>query len=334
MSSMREALMTEFVIITANDIHISDNGPRSRIDNFKETVLDKIEQMCMACNKLNADAAIIAGDLFNLKNPTRNSHNLNQELIRAFGQFECPIYMIEGNHDLTANRLESLEDQPLGVLFADKTLIQLREEIIEKNGVKISLVGVPYIEGLDLNTLQIPDKGDCVSQICAMHLYAGLKGGMLYKERLYGYDELGVFSPDIFVLGHYHIDQGIYQENGKYFINIGSMTRGTLSEEDIDHNPQIGFIKINVENNKPIYTLRSINLKVKMAADIFDLERREQEDQENEEMKLFVEKLASEAVEESANNNTQSINDLIGAMDMAKIVRDRVIYFMQEASVK
>ena len=76
--------MTEFTIITVNDIHISDNGPRSRIDDFKEAVLGKLNQMCMACNKLNADAAIIAGDLFNLKNPARNSHNLNQELIKIF----------------------------------------------------------------------------------------------------------------------------------------------------------------------------------------------------------------------------------------------------------
>ncbi len=326
--------MTEFIIITANDIHISDNGPRSRTDDFKETVLGKISQMCVACNKLNADAAIIAGDLFNLKNPTRNSHNLNIELIRAFGKFNCPIYMIEGNHDITANRLESIAEQPLGVLFADGTLRQLREEVLEKDGVKISLVGVPYTEGLDLDTLQIPDKGDCVSQICAMHLNAGLKGGMLFKERLYGYDELGKFSPDIFVLGHYHIDQGIYLDQKKFFINIGSMTRGALSEEDIDHNPQIGFIKIRVEDGVPSYLVRSINLKVKPAADIFDLVKRKQIEQENEEMKLFVEKLASEAVEESVDDKSKSIDELIDAMDMAKIVRDRVLYFIQEASVK
>jgi len=326
--------MTEFTVITANDIHISDNGPRSRVDDFKDTVLGKLNQMCMACNKLNADAAIIAGDLFNLKNPTRNSHNLNQELIKVFQQFQCPVYMIEGNHDLMANRLESLSEQPLGVLFADRTLIQLRDEVIEKDGVKISLVGVPYVEKLDLDMLELPDKGDCVSQICAMHLYAGLKGGMLFKERLYGYDELGKFSPDVFILGHYHIDQGIYEENSKYFINIGSMTRGTLSDEDIDHNPQIGYIKIAVEDGVPTYALRSINLKVKPASEVFDLVKREQEEQEKEEIKLFVEKLATEAVEETAADKEKSINDLIGTMDMAKEVRDRVLYFIQEASVK
>ncbi len=326
--------MTEFTIITANDIHISDNGPRSRVDNFKETVLGKIAQMRMAASKLNADAVIIAGDLFNLKNPARNSHNLNIELIEVFKQFSCPIYMIEGNHDLTGNRLESIDDQPLGVLFKDETLIQLRNEILEKDGVKISLVGVPYEEGLDLETLEIPEKGDCVCQVCAMHLYAGLKGGMLFKDRLYGYDELEKFSPDIFVLGHYHIDQGIHEQNGKYFINIGSFTRGTLSDEDIDHNPQIGYIKIAVDEGEVTYALRSINLKVKPSSEVFDLVKREQEKQENKEIELFVEKLASEVVEETATDKEKSINDLIDSMSIVKEVRDRALYFIQEASVK
>ena len=163
--------MTEFVIITANDIHISDNGPRSRKDKFKSTVLDKIDQMGMACRKLNADAAIIAGDLYNLKEPVKNSHNLNRELINVFNNFSCPIYMIEGNHDLSANQIESLSDQPLGVLFANKTLIQLRHNIIEKDGVKISLVGLPYTEEPEIATFNLPEKGDCITQICALHLF-------------------------------------------------------------------------------------------------------------------------------------------------------------------
>ncbi|GAH10775.1 unnamed protein product, partial [marine sediment metagenome] len=118
---------------------------------------------------------------------------------------------------------------------------------------------------------------------------------------------------------------------GKYFVNIGSLARGALSEEDIDHNPQIGFIKITVEDNKPVYTLRSINLKVKPASEVFDLVRREQEDLEKKEMILFVEKLATEAVEESVDS-AKTIDELLVTMDMAKIVRDRVLYFIQEAA--
>ena len=162
--------MIEFTFITANDIHISDLNPRSRKDNFKESVLDKIEQIRVACNKLKADALLIAGDLFNFKAPTKNSHGLVRELIEVFKTFKCPIYMIPGNHDITGNNLESLNSQPLGVLFASETVINLTHKVLDKKGVKISLVGIPYTEDLDLDTVVIPPKGDCIAQICLMHI--------------------------------------------------------------------------------------------------------------------------------------------------------------------
>jgi DNA repair exonuclease SbcCD nuclease subunit len=288
----------------------------------------------MASSKLNADAVLFAGDLYNLKNPARNSHNLNQELIKEFKKFPCPIYMIEGNHDLTANKLESLEEQPLGVLFADQTLIQLREKILEKDGFRVSLIGIPYTDELDLQSLKIPDKADSVAQICLMHIYASLKSGNLFRERLYGYDEIEKLPPDIFVLGHYHIDQGIYEQNGKHFINIGSMSRGTIADEDILHHPQIGFIKIAIDDDKKVTkTIRSIKLKIKPAAEIFDLVKKEEEKKESTEIQLFIEKLASEEVKLSAENKND-IEGIIDTMDVAKIVKDKVLYFIQEATSK
>jgi DNA repair exonuclease SbcCD nuclease subunit len=324
--------VTDFTFITASDLHISDSGPRARIDDFKETLLGKLSQMRMACSKLNADAVLFAGDLYNLKSPARNSHKLNQDLIKEFKKFPCPIYMIEGNHDLTANRLESLDEQPLGVLFADQTLIQLREKVLEKDGIKVSLIGIPYTDDLNLSTLKIPDKADSVIQICLMHIYAGLKSSMLFREKIYGYDELEKLSPDIFVLGHYHIDQGVYVQGGKTFINIGSMSRGTIAEEDLSHHPQIGFIKISVDDDKKVTrTVRAIKLKIKPAAEIFDLVKKDEEKKENTEIQQFIEKLASEEVRLSEENK-DDVEKIIDAMNVAKAVKDKVLYFIQEAT--
>lgn len=324
---------TEFVFITANDIHISDKNPRSRIDNFKETVLNKLSQMRMACNKLNADGAIIAGDLYNIKIPTKNSHNFNKFFVKEFNQFKCPIYMIEGNHDLTSGRLDSIEEQPLGVLFEDGTLKQLRHEIIEKEGAKVSLVGIPFSENLELSELKIPPKDDCVTQICAMHLYASLKGGVLFENRLYGYDELSELSPDIFVLGHYHIDQGVHKEGGKHYINIGSLSRGTLAEDDINHHPQVGFIKINVKDNNPTYNIKSIRLNVKPANEVFDLEKKKEIEKEKQEIDFFVDKLAAETSAEDIKNS-DTIDSLIEKMDITKEVKNRVLNLIEEAAAK
>jgi len=322
--------MPDFIFITANDIHISDNGPRSRTDDFKKTVLGKIGQIGLAANKLNADATLISGDLFNLKNPAKNSHNLNRELIREFKKFNKPRYMIEGNHDLTSNQLESLEKQPLGVLFEDETLIQLRETFIEKEGVKISLVGIPFQEGLNPTELTLPDRQGAVARICLLHIYASLTPGMLFKERIYGYKEFSHLDADIFVIGHYHIDQGIEEVDGKYFVNLGSVTRGTLSDEDVEHKPKIGFIKISVKDDIPKYTLQSINLKVCPVDEVFDLKKREEEQKEASEIEAFVNKLMSDSFVASKKNYEQILID----MEMAKAVKDKVLHFLQEAKVK
>jgi len=325
--------MTEFTFITASDIHISDTAPRSRTDDFRVTILGKIAQVRSVCSVLNADAMLLAGDLFNVKYPNKNSHRLNQDLIKEFRQFPCPVYMIEGNHDLYGNNLDSLTEQPLGVLFADGTVTQLREQVINKNGVKVSLVGIPYTDNLELKDLKIPSRDGCVSQICLMHLYAGIKGGMLFKERLYGYDELGALSPDIFVIGHYHLDQGACEIGGKWFVNLGSITRGTLAEEDLAHKPQMGLIKISMEDDGTVTKkVTPIRLKIRPAADVFDLTKKEEEQKESKEIEAFVDKLSSEAVR-GPDNAVKSVDDLIDKMDMAKVVKDRVLRFIHEATL-
>ena len=327
-------MSVDFLFITANDVHINDVAPRSRIDDYKGAILGKLGQMGMVCSKFGADAALIAGDLFDNKEPARNSHELNQDLVRVFKTFPCPIYMVEGNHDMKANRLDSIGKQPLGVLYEDGTLKKLREAVIEKKGVKVSLVGVPYEQDLDLAELKIPPKDGFVSQICVMHLYAGLKAGDMFGERLYGYDELEKLSPDVFVIGHYHVDQGMYEQNGKWFVNIGCMGRGTLAEESLDHKPQIGLVRVSVDDHgNTSYSMKPYPLRVKPASEVFDVERRREEKKESEEIQKFVEKLASEAAAE-AIPGAKSIEDVLAKLDLAKAVKDCVMKYIHQATAK
>ena len=332
----------DLIFLTANDIHVSDGNPRSRIDDFKESVFDKIGQLKSASVKLKADAVLMAGDLYNLKKPIHNSHTLNRELIEAFKQFKCPIYAVPGNHDLSGNNLDSITSQPIGVLFEDGTLHNLAsavtivkdkidgitQQVISKKDLKVSLVGIPYIEDLDLDKLAIPPKGDCQVQICLMHVYAGPQAGNVHKERLYGYDELAKLGPDIFVLGHYHIDQGIRTMHGKTFINIGSISRGILSEENIDHKPKIGFLKISLTDGKISVVTDSILLKVKPVGEIFDLNKREEEKRESAEIQKFIEEL----VKEAKIGDSTTLESVLDAMNLSKIVRDRTVNFIQEAT--
>ena len=316
--------MVKFTFISANDIHISDINPRARIDNYKEAILNKIAQWREACIKHKADAALCAGDIYNIKYPVKNSHRLNQELIEEFKKFPCPIYVIEGNHDLTADRLDSLKEQPLGVLFADKTLHQLRHEIIEKEGHKVSLVGIPFSKDFNPKALLIPENKGYIAQICLLHIYSSFKAGNLFKEKIFGYDELSTLSPNIFVIGHYHVDQGIHEENGKYFVNIGSISRGSLAEDSLNHEPKLGLIQIT---DKKI-AVTTIKLNVKPAREIFDLAKKNEEEKENKEIELFVDKLSGETFKPLTEN---SIDTNIDTMNVAEDIKKTALHYIQLA---
>lgn len=318
--------MSEISILTFGDTHISDVNPRSRIDNFKETILGKLDQLRILANKLKVDAVLSVGDLYNLKNPSKNSHDLNRELIELFKKFKCPVYAIPGNHDLTADDLETITAQPISVLFASGALRNLKHEIIEKKGMKVSLVGIPFMKHFDLDKLQIPPKGDAVAQVCVMHIYAGPKAGNLFKERLYGYDELSVIGSDVYVIGHYHEDQGIEWLNKKCFINLGSISRGSLTEERIDHKPKFGLIKITEAG----ITAETIPIVIRPPEEVFDLNKRDEEKKEGLEIQKFVEHLASEV--NSSDNQKTTVEDHLKKMDLEKEVIDEVLSLIQEAS--
>ena len=331
--------MDEIILLTAGDIHISDTNPRSRIDNFKETMLGKINQLRIAAKKLRADAVLLTGDLYNLKNPVKNSHDLNRELIELFKKFECPVYIIPGNHDLTADDLDALSMQPISVLFASGALKDLSKHSvdadkkihIEKNGLKVNLVGVPYLKDIKINKLKLHTKDkDCTIQVCLMHIYAGPKAGKMHKERLYGYDELGVLSPDIFVLGHYHYDQGIQWVDKKCFINLGSISRGTLTDERIDHIPKFGFIKISREdkNSEIKIDVESIPLKIKPADEVFDLKKRAEEEKQGEDIEKYVEHLVAEA---SSKNAKMTVEDQLKKLNIEKEIMDIILDLIREA---
>jgi Icc-related predicted phosphoesterase len=321
--------MNEIIILTVGDIHISDVNPRSRKDNFKETILGKLDQIRSIAGDLKADAVLLTGDLFNIKIPIKNSHDLNRELIETFKRFKCPVYAIPGNHDLTADDLDTLPEQPISVLFASGALKNLNHEIINKKGFKVSLVGIPFTKKLDLETLKIPPKEDVAAQVCLMHIYASPQGGKLFKERLYGYDELSVLSPDIFVLGHYHEDQGVQWLDNRCFINLGSISRGTLTEEHLDHKPKIGFIKITGDE-KVIITADSILLDIKPAEEVFDIKKRNDEKKEGLDIQKFVEHLITEAT--AADTKKLTVEDHLKTMTLEKEVSDMVLELIQEAS--
>lgn len=326
--------MSKIKFITFTDIHISSVNPSSRKGNFEKDILDKLEQIKDIGKEIGASFFISGGDLFNLKAPMRNPHGLNTRLINLFKTFPAPIYTTEGNHDLRQDSYETFEDQPLNVIYSSDALIQARNIRKTVDGITFRIRSIPFEEKPDLSSIEHAGS-DVDLSIFILHLYATKNGGMLFKSKLYSYEEIGDLMDDVFVLGHYHVDQGIeiLTEKGKpqHFINVGAISRGTLSDEDVKRNPKIAVVTVTKDEGKISIETSVIRLKVKSPEEVFDLVVHEREKKEQEEAKKFIEKLKENMIDAPEDNR---ISDEIDSMNLDKKVFDKVNYYLNEAHLK
>jgi len=317
--------------ITFTDIHISSINPSSRKGNYEDDIYQKLVQIREAGKKLKVDFFICGGDLYNLKAPMRNPHELNTKLITLFKSYPAPIYMTEGNHDLRNDNYDTFNEQPLQVLYSSDALIQARDIKKEIRNISFRIRSIPFKEEPCLSDIERA-KDDVDLNIFILHLYATPDGGMLFKTKLFSYDEIAELGDDIFVLGHYHVDQGIEILNNKdkeqYFINLGAISRGALSEEDTKRKPKIGYVTITKENDKINIECKKVHLNVKPVEEAFDLIVHEREKREQKETQEFVEKLKVEMIEAPKED---LITEEINQMDLDKKVLKKVQYFLEEA---
>ena len=323
--------MNKLKFITFTDVHISSVNPSSRKGSYENDIFEKLEQIRDMGKDKKVDFFICGGDLFNLKAPMRNPHGLNSKMINLFKSFPAPIYMTEGNHDLRNDSYETFNDQPLNVIYASDALIQARNIKKTVNGITYRIRSIPFQEEPDLNAID-QATGDVDVSIFILHIYATHDGGVLFKTKLFSYNEIAKLNDDIFVLGHYHIDQGIQviSENNKdqHFINVGALSRGSLSESDVNRNPNISYVEVFKKEDKVSIITSVVPLKVKTTDEIFDLVVHEREKKEQKEAQEFVSKLQTEVINVPKEDQ---ITDEINLLNLDKKVLDKVNYFLEEA---
>jgi exonuclease SbcD len=331
---VEQNIMQSFKFITFTDVHISSINPSSRKGSYEQDMFSKLEQIKDIGKNHNVDFFICAGDLYNLKAPMRNPHELNVKLINLFKSYHAPIYMTEGNHDLRNDSYETFNEQPLKVVYASDAVIQARDIKKSINGISLCIRSIPFEEEPDLSVIDRAPDGVDVS-IFIMHLYATPDGGMLFKTKLYSYEEIANLKDDIYVMGHYHADQGIQtlNKNGKdqYFVNVGAVSRGALSEEETKRIPKIAVVTVTKDEAGVHIKAEEIPLKVKSAEDAFDLVVHEREVKEQKEAQEFVLKLKTEMVDAPKEDR---IEDEINLMNLDKKILDKVNYYLTEAHLQ
>lgn len=196
-------------LLWRTDVHLSDHTPRSRTDNWTDTVLRKLTAVGEIARNAGAHAVIDGGDFFDLKAPGRNSHALIQRVMAVHRDYPCPVYANVGNHDCVYGDYSYLHQQPLGVLYESGTFRRLYDEHdavftlpgptrTSRPALKVRVVGVPYHgTKYDLDRLARIKKGDEDYLVVVGHLLASpTQSTMFDAEDVIRYDTLDNY-PDI-----------------------------------------------------------------------------------------------------------------------------------------
>lgn len=228
----------------------------------------------------------------------------------------------------------------MGVLFSSDTYQRLYDEYeayFEDGDVKVRVVGIPYHgTSYEMDRFFNIEKGDEDYLICVAHVLASERGGTMFEgEDIVKYSDLLDTAPDVYLFGHWHKDQGVktYETfhvetdkvSLKHFVNLGSLTRGSLSQDEVEREPAMGLICCTKEG----VFVETHRLKVAAPEVVFDMDGRARQVKRQVEMDSFVESIR-DALAPPAEGATLS-DSISGMSDVPNEIRERALSYLEKA---
>jgi len=250
-------------LLIFSDFHFRGINPRSRIDNYYQSCLQKFEEILSLSKK--CDSIISVGDF--LDSPVV-ANTIVDDLLDRIDANKKDFYVLFGNHELQNYNLDASKATSLAHMIRRSKYVKHLEELEDKN---------IYIKGYDCsfeNEYKLKEEGlvhnSEKKSISFIHQFVTIKPFIQSVAHVVAKDIKTNY--DIIWNSHYHtqFDEVI---NGCRFINIGSTGRSSINEQ---HYPQVAIIDTDA------LELEKIKLKsAKKVEEIFDLEKY-QELKENE----------------------------------------------------
>lgn len=266
-------------LLFIGDVHVADSSPSKRDGNYREDIFRKLEETVEIAHSNKVDLVVFAGDLFHHKQPRKVSHRTVQQLIALMESYNVPVYICIGNHDITEGRLESLEKQPLGVVATAKNVTLMPSWIAgDKHPVlqtkNVTFHSIPGVPGVKVTDYSFPTMVGTKWNVLVAHQSIVPDKSKLppfLQDKDFMHDSAEVARNckcNVILYGHEHGNHGVYKRKGAnnsdtVFVNLGSVCRGTIGEDDLKKEPSVflldlsddgklGGKKIKLKNVRPI----------------------------------------------------------------------------------
>lgn len=321
--------MIKFLYFT--DAHIRGSNPKSRKDNFQESLKEKFSELVDISINEKIDYVLFGGDLFERPDI---SLSVVKDFIKQIMLFKKPIYAISGNHDVFGQNPSTIGRTIMGILDTVGliNLINKDEKVyIEKDGTKVQLTGCPYYYDIDIDkTGYMVTKENCDVAINIVHGFL-LDKPFIDSVEYTLIDEIAdKTSADITICGHYHSGFGIKKVDDKYFVNPGSLARVSNVSSEMKRTPSC--LIICVDNNQ-------IDLKVKKlkcakpGSEVFDKQSIKDEEYRLQRLNEFIHQVNTYGDFEILNVE-KIIVDISTRENIPKNIKEEALRRITDAQIK
>lgn len=326
--------MQHINMLVIGDVHICDHAPGKRNDDYKDRILEKLNECVEIAKTSGVTHVLFLGDIFHLKAANRVSHRLVQEMCDVLLSFEVPVIILVGNHDITDGSLDSIIRQPIGMFrFLDNVRLLYNQPIEIDDDILIHpLAGVSDVT-LDSFKVDRINKRDIFAVHQSIVPDASLEPEMIQHIVFDAAQVAEVASTDIVLYGHQHRHDGIYTVTRKdgttaTFSNLGAICRLTVGDSDVDRTPQVLRLSIEADEERT-FSMEKIALKcVQPAHEAYRLEEHLEGKEHSRDIEETIKKL--KATEVSAFSIESVIKDVEVRADIDKRVKNTALALLEE----
>ena len=302
------------------DVHLADKPPVNTTEAYTDDIIAMLTWIVEEANRRTIDAVVLAGDIFDKKAPSKNSHALVLKMLSVVAlarDLDVDLQIVCGNHDLTNDRYDLLyETQPLGVLFAAGA-----KELRGWHDGGLPLYGIPWQQDWDATLEQAFKPVKDTEALVVTHASIFPPGQEPPYDHL-DLDRLATAAGALSVYhGHIHDFHGAYRVGETAIANMGALARGSLTESHVTRKIQIA------EWDAEAQEFEAIDVPHKPASEVLKIEEGTARKQARRDAEDFLSALGSRTL---AVSSTEAIIAEIKATDVADEVKDVAITHIEE----
>lgn len=274
--------------ILVGDLHLNDNVPEARIDDFTKTREEKINWILELQKEYENPPIIQTGDIFE---NWRCSHELISWFLEKI-PYPSNIITIPGNHDLPSLNIKNYHKSPLRILFSSSAIHMPAKQVIDENDEiqykrermnweYLNISGFPW--GVKpINRKNKAKKGFRNVAICHYLVYIGEHEwpGIVAEKAKTLLRKLNNY--DLIVSGHNHKSfvEGL---NGRLLVNPGSIFRAHADQ--FEHFPRVYLYYAKPNIVEPVY------IPIKPAEEVLTRIHLQKKENKERMSSIFVRKL-------------------------------------------